>query len=76
MVDQHHNTKLRRTRIVCISDTHNCTVKLPKGDILIHAGDITNQGSYSEVCFKRIAFCNWLVPKLTELRSSLVLSSG
>ncbi|CAG9994065.1 unnamed protein product [Clonostachys byssicola] len=49
MVDQNHNTKLRRTRIVCISDTHNCTVKLPKGDILIHAGDITNQGSYSEL---------------------------
>ncbi|VUC28178.1 unnamed protein product [Clonostachys rosea] len=49
MVDQHRNTKLRRTRIVCVSDTHNCTVKLPKGDILIHAGDITNQGSYSEL---------------------------
>jgi hypothetical protein len=39
----------RRTRIVCISDTHNSTVKLPKGDVLIHAGDLTNQGSYSEV---------------------------
>jgi hypothetical protein len=39
----------RRTRIVCISDTHNCTVKLPEGDVLIHAGDMTNQGSYSEV---------------------------
>jgi len=38
-----------RTRIVCISDTHNSTVKLPKGDVLIHAGDLTNQGSYSEV---------------------------
>jgi hypothetical protein len=24
-------------------------VKLPKGDVLIHAGDLTNQGSYSEV---------------------------
>lgn len=43
------STNLRRTRIVCISDTHNCTVKLPKGDVLIHAGDLTNQGSYSEV---------------------------
>lgn len=42
-----HN--LRRTRIVCISDTHNSTVKLPDGDVLIHAGDLTNQGSYSEV---------------------------
>ncbi|KAK0636255.1 Metallo-dependent phosphatase-like protein [Bombardia bombarda] len=39
----------RRTRIVCISDTHNCTIKLPKGDVLIHAGDLTNQGSYSEL---------------------------
>jgi len=41
----------RRIRIVCISDTHNSTVKLPKGDVLIHAGDLTNQGSYSEVRF-------------------------
>ncbi|KAK4138530.1 Metallo-dependent phosphatase [Trichocladium antarcticum] len=39
----------RRTRIVCISDTHNSTVKLPKGDVLLHAGDLTNQGSYSEL---------------------------
>ncbi|KAG6029799.1 hypothetical protein E4U41_000277 [Claviceps citrina] len=28
---------------------HNSTVKLPKGDVLSHAGDLTNQGSYSEV---------------------------
>ncbi|AEO63203.1 uncharacterized protein THITE_2042414 [Thermothielavioides terrestris NRRL 8126] len=39
----------RRTRIVCVSDTHNSTVKLPKGDVLIHSGDLTNQGSYSEL---------------------------
>ncbi|KAK1826790.1 Metallo-dependent phosphatase-like protein [Podospora conica] len=40
----------RRTRIVCISDTHNFTaIKIPKGDVLIHAGDLTNQGSYSEL---------------------------
>ncbi|KAK4114857.1 Metallo-dependent phosphatase [Canariomyces notabilis] len=39
----------RRTRIVCISDTHNSTVRLPKGDVLIHAGDLTNQGTYSEL---------------------------
>ncbi|KAB5576024.1 calcineurin-like phosphoesterase [Coniochaeta sp. 2T2.1] len=42
-------SRTRRTRFVCISDTHNCTVKLPKGDVLIHAGDLTNQGSYSEL---------------------------
>lgn len=39
----------RRVRIVCISDTHNQTPKLPQGDILIHAGDLTNQGSYTEL---------------------------
>lgn len=40
---------LRRTRFVCVSDTHNQTPKLPKGDVLIHAGDLTNQGSISEL---------------------------
>ncbi|KAF7560791.1 hypothetical protein G7046_g3336 [Stylonectria norvegica] len=39
----------RRTKVVCVSDTHNYTVKLPKGDVLIHAGDLTNQGNYSEL---------------------------
>ncbi|KAI9753112.1 MAG: clathrin associated protein complex large subunit [Chaenotheca gracillima] len=44
----------RRTRIVCVSDTHNTSpldgaFKLPKGDVLIHAGDLTNQGSFSEL---------------------------
>ena len=41
--------RTRRTRFVCISDTHNCTVKLPKGDVLIHCGDLTNMGSFTEV---------------------------
>ncbi|PHH58826.1 hypothetical protein CDD81_4355 [Ophiocordyceps australis] len=40
---------LRRTRFVCVSDTHNCPVKLPKGNVLVHAGDLTNQGTYSEL---------------------------
>lgn len=42
-------TRTRRTRFVCISDTHNRNVKLPRGDVLIHAGDITNLGTYEEV---------------------------
>ncbi|KAJ3576118.1 hypothetical protein NPX13_g3805 [Xylaria arbuscula] len=41
--------RTRRTRFVCISDTHNCTVKLPKGDVLIHCGDLTNTGSFNEL---------------------------
>jgi hypothetical protein len=43
------SSKTRKTRIVCISDTHNNTPKLPAGDVLIHAGDLTNQGSYAEL---------------------------
>lgn len=45
---------LRKTRFVCISDTHNAsptdgTFKLPKGDVLIHAGDLTKQGTLAEL---------------------------
>jgi 3',5'-cyclic AMP phosphodiesterase CpdA len=46
-------TKTRKIRIVCISDTHNAApgegYTLPKGDILIHAGDLTNNGQPSEL---------------------------
>lgn len=42
-------TKLAKTRIVCISDTHNQTPSLPKGDVLICAGDVTNQGTLREM---------------------------
>lgn len=34
---------------VCISDTHNSQPQLPSGDILIHAGDLTQSGSYKEL---------------------------
>lgn len=36
-------------RIVCISDTHTLTYEIPEGDILIHAGDLTNAGTVSEI---------------------------
>ncbi|KAL9125636.1 MAG: hypothetical protein Q9217_005189 [Psora testacea] len=44
----------RKTRFVCVSDTHNISpadgaFKLPKGDVLIHAGDLTKQGTYQEL---------------------------
>lgn len=35
--------------IVCISDTHNSQASLPDGDILIHAGDLTQSGTLSEL---------------------------
>lgn len=36
-------------RVVCISDTHNSTFDIPNGDILIHAGDLTQHGSFDEI---------------------------
>lgn len=44
----------RKTRFVCVSDTHGYTpaeagFKLPAGDALIHAGDLTNKGRMSEL---------------------------
>jgi len=45
-------------KIVCLSDTHNChgQIAVPDGDILIHAGDATIQGTIDEV----ILFNEWL----------------
>lgn len=37
------------TKIVCISDTHNTTPSVPDGDILLHAGDLTNNGTFADV---------------------------
>ena len=46
------------TKIVFISDTHNRhdSVKLPKGDILIHAGDFSGVGHAAEI----LNFFTWL----------------
>ena len=35
--------------IVCVSDTHNRQPSLPPGDLLIHAGDLTQKGSFDEL---------------------------
>jgi Icc-related predicted phosphoesterase len=38
-------------KVVCISDTHSKTpaTRIPNGDLLIHAGDLTDIGSVSEI---------------------------
>ncbi len=38
-------------RIVCLSDTHNFheQIRVPDGDILIHAGDATGRGTIAEI---------------------------
>ncbi|UKZ72400.1 hypothetical protein TrVFT333_000029 [Trichoderma virens FT-333] len=35
--------------VVCISDTHNKQPPIPESDILIHAGDLTQSGSFAEL---------------------------
>jgi Icc-related predicted phosphoesterase len=36
-------------KIVCVSDTHNTRPRLSSGDVLIHAGDLTINGSIREL---------------------------
>ena len=45
-------------RIVCLSDTHNLhdRIRVPEGDLLLHAGDATNRGTEKEVSL----FADWL----------------
>lgn len=55
------------TRIVCISDTHGIHEKIPPlpwGDILIHAGDFTGWGTYSEI----EKFAQWMSNQDHEIK--------
>ncbi|KPM35463.1 hypothetical protein AK830_g11091, partial [Neonectria ditissima] len=42
--------------VVCISDTHQNQPQIPDGDLLLHAGDLSNEGSFEELQ----AQLNWL----------------
>ncbi|SCO77617.1 related to phosphoesterases [Fusarium oxysporum] len=44
-----HEPPANPISVVCISDTHNSQPHLPFGDILIHAGDLTQSGSLGEL---------------------------
>lgn len=37
------------TRFICISDTHGGRFRVPEGDVLLHAGDLTRRGKLSEL---------------------------
>jgi Icc-related predicted phosphoesterase len=45
---------MHKTRFVLVSDTHNASppssFQLPVGDVLIHAGDLTKNGTPKELC--------------------------
>ncbi|KAI0941226.1 hypothetical protein AcW1_005006 [Taiwanofungus camphoratus] len=36
------------TRFICISDTHSRRFPVPDGDVLLHSGDLTAAGTYSD----------------------------
>jgi predicted MPP superfamily phosphohydrolase len=36
-------------KVVCISDTHGHSPSIPPGDLLIHAGDLTNSGRREDI---------------------------
>ena len=63
-----------KLRIVCVSDTHGHApgegYTLPKGDVLIHAGDLTNQGSYSEL--EKAA--GWLEKAAKDFKAVIVVA--
>lgn len=37
------------TRFVCISDTHSDIFRVPFGDVLLHAGDLSSYGSIPQL---------------------------
>ncbi|KAI4264661.1 MAG: hypothetical protein L6R42_000240 [Xanthoria sp. 1 TBL-2021] len=39
----------RPINVICISDTHGTQPPIPPGDLLLHAGDLTQWGTFSEV---------------------------
>ena len=45
-----------KVKVICLSDTHTNTISVPNGDVLIHAGDLTNAGTVEEIQ----AQLNWL----------------
>ena len=60
----------QRLRMVCISDTHGQTPHLPRGDILIHAGDLCQQGTPEEL--RKVV--KWL--EATEFRLKIVVAGN
>ncbi|KAF3934475.1 hypothetical protein ABW19_dt0202890 [Dactylella cylindrospora] len=57
--------RTKKTRFVCMADTHNLSpfngaFKVPKADVLVHAGDMTKQGTYEELR-KTVAWIEKLV---------------
>lgn len=55
-IPRHAASPSKPIRIVCISDTHDLRPELPDGDVLLHAGDLTSQGTFDQLQTQ----LNWL----------------
>ena len=55
--------------VVCVSDTHNTQPRLPPGDVLVHAGDLTETGTLKELQ----AQLDWLN---TQLHAHRIVIAG
>jgi len=73
------STPLREghTRFVCMSDTHHIITRidpssLPRGDVLLHAGDITSDGSLEELR----AFDEWMARVDEGFRHKIVIGGN
>jgi predicted phosphodiesterase len=65
----------RRIRIVCVSDTHNddLTGHVPDGDVFVHAGDMTDDGTPKEL-EKALGWIRSLPHKLKVVIAGTILS--
>ncbi|KAL8924204.1 MAG: hypothetical protein Q9208_004168 [Pyrenodesmia sp. 3 TL-2023] len=43
------SSSTKRIDVVCISDTHGTQPSIPPGDLLLHAGDLTQWGTFAEI---------------------------
>jgi Icc-related predicted phosphoesterase len=59
---QKSDPRLPSIRVVCVADTHNLRPTLPPGDLLVHAGDLTEWGTFDEVQSE----LKWLSTQLHE----------
>lgn len=61
-------------KVVALSDTHTLhkRISLPEGDLLVHAGDFSNDGEVAET----VAFLDWLNDAAQSYRSGAVLIAG
>ena len=73
-VIKNKNTQMEKVRIVCISDTHGFheRMTIPKGDLLLVAGDFTVNGDLEELT----TFSNFLSKQKPKFEKIVVIAGN